>query len=154
MYYEWRWEEVFGESLPFANYFIALHVIFIYIPIALLTVLYSIMLIKLKTQVAPGEQSTNAEEVRAERHRNVLKMAIAIVVGYVIFSVPWSIVDLLIFASGKSIPCGDVLYEVYAWLLVLVTASCAINPSICFLFSGNYRAGLKSLLNCFGAIQA
>ena len=73
---EWRWNEACGGSSSRAKYFLASFVVFLYIPFALLAILYSIILIKLKTQIFPGEQSANAEEHRARRNRNVLKMSI------------------------------------------------------------------------------
>ncbi|CAH3193973.1 unnamed protein product [Porites evermanni] len=62
-------------------YRLAISTIFIFIPV-LLVALYSIILIKLKKQAHPGEQSANAEEQRTRRNRNVLKMAIAIVLAF------------------------------------------------------------------------
>ena len=73
-----QWNEAFGESFSFNNYFLAIFVAFFYIPIVMLTILYSIIVIKLKSQKRPGEQSTNAEQQRAKRNRNVLKMAIVL----------------------------------------------------------------------------
>ena len=84
------WNEAFGESLSTWS-FAVVHVAFLHIPIVLLTILYSIIVIKLKSQQIPGEQSTNAEQQRAKRNRNVLKMAIAIVLGFVLCWVPYSI---------------------------------------------------------------
>ena len=48
----------------------------------------------------------------------------------------------LILATWPS--CGIVHY----WLVgqIIASANCAINPCICFFFSGNYRQGLKNLL--------
>ena len=43
------WNEVFGLSSSIANYLLALNVVFYYLPIALLIILYSIIVIKLKT---------------------------------------------------------------------------------------------------------
>ena len=68
---------------------------FIFRRFALLAVLYSVILIKLKKQVFPGEQSANAEEHRARRNRNVPKMAIAILLGSVMCWAPYSVVVLL-----------------------------------------------------------
>ncbi|CAH3132974.1 unnamed protein product, partial [Porites lobata] len=62
--------------------------VFVYIPAVLLFALYSIILIKLKKQANPGEQTANAEEQRIRRNRKVLKMAIAIVVAFFIFWIP------------------------------------------------------------------
>lgn len=77
------WNEAFGESSSIANYFTATFVVFFYISVALLTILYSIILIKLKSQKISSGQSSNANEQRAKRNRKVLKMDIAIVLGFV-----------------------------------------------------------------------
>ena len=74
-----RWKKVFGESLSFASVVLAHNIVFTYIPVLLLVILYSIIFIKLKTQVHPVEQSTNNQQQRKRRNRNVLQMSIAIV---------------------------------------------------------------------------
>ena len=151
---EIRWDEVFGESSSFANYFLALCIVFLYVPTALLIILYSIIVINLKTQIFPGEQSVNAEQQRAKRNRNVLKMAITIVVGFVLCWVPWSIISFLVFCASESdrtLPCGLYLYHGVAHFISLL--SFAINPCICFTFSGNYRQGLKRLLKYSNPVQ-
>jgi len=78
---EVRWNEVFDESSlhVYQNYIIVLSIIKLCIPFVLMTILYSIILFKLKTQKVPGEQSVNTENLRAKRQRHVLKMAIVIV---------------------------------------------------------------------------
>ena len=146
------WNEAFGASFSPGNYFLSLFVAFFYIPITMLTILYSIIVIKLKSQKIPGEQSTNAEQQRAKRNRNVLKMAVAIVLGFVLCWVPYSICNLLSFFAQDSLPCG---FFVYLYITYFVSVSnCAINPCICFIFSSNYRNALKRLFRCFsGAVQ-
>ena len=143
-----QWNEVFGESSSFVNYLLAIYVVFLYIPCILLITLYSIIVYKLKSQKIPGEQSTNTEYQRAKRNRNVLKMAIAIVVGFALCWLPLSILMLMFF---RELPCGILLFWSIAWFMAC--ANCAINPCICFIFSSNYRQGLKRLLNWFVAVQ-
>ena len=143
--------EVMEDSSSYAKYTSALIVVFIYVPTALLVIIYSTIVIELKTQKIPGEQSNNAEEQRAKRNRNVLKMAIAIVLGFVLCWVPWSIISLLSFFALE-LPCG--YYSTHYSITRLISFSnCAINPCICFIFSQNYRQGLKRLLKCFSAVQ-
>ena len=92
-----QWNEAFGESFSYVNYFLLVtFILFYYIPIAVLVILYSIIVIKLKKQKIPGQQSVNAEQQRAKRNRNVLKLAIAIVVGFVLCWVPSTIICLTI----------------------------------------------------------
>ena len=139
--------EVFGDSSSFAIYFISLHV-FIYILIAFLLILYSIIVIKLKLHKTPGEQSVNTDEQRAKRNNNVLKMAIAIVLVYILCWVPITVCTLLIYYARVRFSCGFSLFHSIAYFVSC--ANCAINPFICFIFSGNYRQGLKRLLKCVG----
>ena len=139
--------EVFGESSSFVNYLLAIYVVFLYIPCILLITLYSIIVYKLKSQKIPGEQSTNTEYQRVKRNRNVLKMAIAIVVGFLLCWLPFSILMLMFF---RELPCGILLFWSITWFMAC--ANCAINPCICFIFSSNYRQGLKRLVNWFVAV--
>ena len=149
---EWRWNEVFGESLSDENYFLTVYVVFFYVPTALLVILYSIIVVTLKTQKIPGEQSVNAEQRRARRNRNVLKFAIAVVLGFVLCWVPVSVINLqFFFAWDRRLPCGVRFYHSIA-NFVAVT-NCAINPCICFIFGSSYRQGLKRLLKCPNAMQ-
>ena len=86
------WNKVFDESLHhiLQVYVIVLAIIELSIPFALMTILYSIILFKLKTQKVPGEQSVSTENLRAKRQRKVLKMAIAIVSVSVVCWMPMS----------------------------------------------------------------
>ena len=141
-----RWSEAFGDSSFTANYFLFSYVVILYIPLASLIILYSTILYKLNSRKIPGELTVNAEGQRARRNRNLLKMAISIVVAFVLCWLPLSVIHLLHhFAWDTGIPsCGILLYWSVAW--IVATSNCAINPFICFAFSGNYRRGLKRLL--------
>ena len=149
----WRWNEAFGESSSEANYYLASYVVSLYIPIAFLTILYSTILFKLRTQILPGEQpSIGVGEQRARRNRNVLKMAIAIVLGFTLCWLPLSIINLLFdFAWDRRIPCGIFLYWYIAWLMT--ASNSALNPCTCFIFNRSYRLGFKRILKCIGALQ-
>ena len=106
-----RWNEAFGESFSVKNYFLTLIVVFFYIPIVMLTILYSIIVIMLKSKRRPGEQSPNAEQQRVKRNKNVLKMAIAIVLGFVLCWVPLSIGTLIFLFERDSLPCGFFIFD-------------------------------------------
>ena len=137
-----RWNETLGDSL-FRNYFLALSVIFISIPFTLIIILYTVILIKLKFQKVPGEQSVKAEELRTKRHRNVLKMAIVIVVGFAVCWMPFNILVAMAH-FGHKITCKIHNYGLTARLMA--HATCAVNPCVCFSFSERYRHALKNVL--------
>ena len=148
---EWKWMEAFGESSSLGSYVLAVYVIFLYIPLTLMAILYSLIILKLKSQKIPGEKSDNAGQQREKRDQKVLRMAIAIVSGFVICWVPYSIVALLTLFPGNNtsrlnsrLDCSFIPFGFIT--RILSRANCAISPCICFIFGGNFRQGLTSLL--------
>ena len=141
------WNEVFGETSSFRNHFLAFSVVFIFTPLVLIAMLYIIIFLKLKSQKIPGEQSANNEAAqRRQRERNVLKMAIAIVLGFAICWLPLVIIWLLVLFASLDIRMSCGFQYFYSFAELMVSANCAISPCICFIFSSNYREGLKTLL--------
>ena len=147
------WIEIFGDT--FANYALAVIVVFFFIPFVFVVVLYSIILMKLNMQVHPGEQAANAKEQRNRRNRNELKMAIAIVVVFFVCFMPYLSNFLIVFLSAPHssilFSCSFGLYYVVTYYVSLTNS--AINPIICLIFSSNYRQALKRLVNCCDTVQ-
>ena len=143
-----RWKRVFGESSSFASFLLAYNILFTYIPVLLLVILYSIIFIKLNTQVHPGEQSTNNQQQWKRRNRNVLQMPIPIVTVFVLCWLPYNTNHLIIEYQDSSahFSCSFQIYFNVTYFLI--HAYCAINPIICFMFSSNYRQGVKRLMKC------
>jgi len=139
-----QWNEAFGESSSYENYYVSWSVIFVFIPLLLITILYITIYIKLKLQKIPGEQPANARQQRQQRERNVLKMSISIVLGFAVCWLPIVIHWLLFFFVSDVWPCGFRYFAFVAFFMARI--NCAINPYICFIFSRNYRIGLKTLL--------
>ena len=147
-----QWEVIFGENSSFGIYILSAFIFFYYIPFVVLVILYSIILIKLKKQAHPGEQSASAEEQRTRRNRNVLKMIVAIVVAFFICWIPFSIqLVTFYFVPKNTLDCKfRVSYNV-AWFVAYT--NCAINPIICLTFTSNYRQAFRKLVNRYGAVQ-
>ena len=144
-----RWSETFGDNSSFLTFVLATQVIFFYISVTFLIMIYSTILMKLKLQKIPGEQSANAQQQRAKRNRNVLSMAIAIVLGFVLYWIPHSIIIFFEkFGDDSSWNCGA-RYVGHNVVNIMLFSNCAVSPCICFIFSGNYRQELKRLLYCF-----
>ena len=97
-----KWKKAFGESSSSASFLLAFSILFTYIPVLLLVILYSIIVIKLKTQAHPGEQSANTQQQRNRRNRNVLQMSIAIVTVFVFCWLPYSTHFLIILYQDRS----------------------------------------------------
>ena len=142
-----HWKEVFGESVPFEFYLLSIIVVLFFIPWVLIAILYIIIYLKLKSKKIPGAQSDNAETQRQLRERNVLKMAIAIVLGFAVCWFPLAIQWIFLWFASDNInirSCGFKYLSSVAF--IMSHANCAINPCICFIFSRNYRDGLKALV--------
>ena len=138
------WNEAFAESTIRQNYFASVMVFFCFVPFVLIAILYIIIYLKLKSQKSPGEQSVNAGQQRQQRERNVLKMAIAIVLGFAVCFLPLTISSFLHWFVSDILSCGFKMFY-YSVAVFMVRANCAITPCICFIFSTNYREGLKTL---------
>ncbi|CAH3185423.1 unnamed protein product, partial [Porites lobata] len=141
-----KWKKAFGESSSSSSFLLAFSILLTYIPVLLLVILYSIIVIKLKTQAHPGEQSANSQQQRDRRNRNVLQMSIAIVTVFVLCLLPYSINALIIEYQDTRFSCSFSIYATVTFFMV--SAYCAINPVICFMFSSNYRKALKRLIKC------
>ena len=98
-----KWKRVFGESSSFASFLLPYNIVFTYIPVLQLVILYSIIFIKFKTQVHPGEPSTNNQQQRKRRNRKVLQMSIAIVTVFVLYWLPFSTNHLMIAYQDSSV---------------------------------------------------
>ena len=144
---EEKWNEAFGESSSFKNYTLAIMIVFFCTPIVMIAILYTIIYLKVKSLAILGEQPVNARQQREKRERNVLKMAIAIVLGFTVCWLPSSIGSILIVLVTDIWSCGFQHFYYVAYFIAI--ANCAINPCICFIFSGKYRQALKYLLRCF-----
>ena len=141
----WKWEEAFGESISFTDYILVRYIAFLYTPTIFLILIYSIILIKLKLQKIPGQQSTEAEIQRKNRNKNALKLAISIVLALIVCRLPWTIINV-IYLYAASLSCGILpAYKIFGFL---ANSYCAVNPCICFAFCRNYRESLKKLLKC------
>ena len=144
-----KWNEVFGESLSYRNYIVSMLVIFWYVAMVLIAILYMTVVIKLKSQNIPGEGSANGREQQSRRQKNVLKMSIAIVVTFIVCWLPatiWWFFVLYAPDSTMTASCGFQYFRVIAFCVA--HSNSAINPCISFIFSGNYRQGLKNLSRC------
>ena len=122
-----KWKKAFGESSSNASYPLANFILLIYIPVILIVILYSIIVINLKTQEHPGEQSANTQQQRNRRNRNVLQMSIAIVTVFVLCWLPGSIGLLIISYQDRSTYSSCSFWIYFNVTYYMVYAYCAIN---------------------------
>ena len=137
------------------NYTLVTIIVFIYVPLVLIAILYFSIAVRIKSQKIPAESSVNARKQRLKRERNVLKMSIAIVFVSAVCGLPFSILFLVFLFTSDSVMMSSCAFQYSAHITVILARSyCAVNPCIYFIFSGNYRQGLKNLLGCFSTNKA
>ena len=142
------WNDAFGESFSYKNFSLVMIVVIFCVPLVFIAIVYSAIALKIKSQKIPGEQSTHIREKQLKRERKVLKLSVAIVLGFALCWLPLSIKWFMLFNSDRTITSSCGFF--YSWYVTLFLAmsNCAINPWICICFGGNYRQGLKNLLSC------
>ncbi|XP_020612077.1 endothelin B receptor-like [Orbicella faveolata] len=154
--HEGKWTCVlrFTENFLKEKHLQAFSLLFLALSFALMTILYGIILFKLKLEKIPGEQSAIAKQQRLKRHNKVLKMVIAIVSGFFLCWGPVTVLTFLTVFSWDNttrLSCGVLQYSFIA--KVMAHANSALNPCICFTFGGNFRDGLKSFIGCHRTLQ-
>ena len=121
-----------------------------YVPLVLITILYLILALTIKSQKTAGEQSVSRRGQRLKREKIVLEISIAIVSAFTMGWLPLSIWWFVYFYSSDKTVIWSCGFQYFAEIVrFLMYSYCAVSPCICFIFIGHYRQGLKNLLNCF-----
>ena len=145
----------FRESSSIKNYTLVTIIVFLYVPLVLIAIFYFSIAVRIKSQKIPGEPSVNARKQRLKRERNALKMSVAIVFAFAVCWLPSCIIFFLFLFLSDSAMMSSCAFQYSAHITIILARSyCAVNPCICFIFSGNYRQGLKNLLGCFSTNEA
>ncbi|XP_029198448.2 RYamide receptor-like [Acropora millepora] len=147
------WKDVLGDGISMADYYLGLATLFIYFPSVFLTIIYTTIFTKLNSQKIPGERSTHSGRQRSKQNRNVLRMAVAIVLTFILCQLPGSIIVVLFLHKANSLNCAFLAYSSIVILATLFVYS-AVNPCICLVFSGNYREGLRKVLRSICVMKA
>lgn len=142
-----QWKKTFEDSFPFETYICAGSILIFFIPLFVTILLYVIIILKLKSQMTPGEQSANAVTHRAKRDWKVLKMSIAIVMAFIICRIPYTISYFMAYFPPNTSMIKSCGFQYFAYTAFFLAHShCAINPCICFICCRGYRKDLKQIL--------
>ena len=141
------WEPVFEEPATGKFYASFLCVALIIIPFTLLVVIYTIIVLTLVKQRNALREAVRGGVLRDKMNRNVLKMAVTIVV---LFAICWGPVNIYIFififvwnwdVPRCVLPAFPFIAEFFAH------TNSAINPFVYFGFVENYRRSLRNAIN-------
>ena len=134
-----HWKEAFGESSSFKNYFVSFSVTFLFIPLLLITILYITIYRKLHLQKNRPTLDNNASKgkqcVKDVNCYCIRVCSLLAALCYILVS--------RLFCIGHMVLWLRILFDVADFMIGI---NCCMNPCICFIFSRNYRLGLKTLL--------
>ena len=141
------WEPAFEEPSTGKIYVTFLCFMLIIIPFTLLAAIYTVILVTLVRQRNALRDAVRGGVVRDKMNRNVLKMAVTIVV---VFAICWGPTNIyffiLIFVWNWRAPkCALTPFPFIAELLN--QANSAINPFVYFGFVESYRRRLRNAIN-------
>ena len=140
------WEPAFEEPSTGKFYITFLCISVILIPFSLLAGIYTVIVSILIRQRNHLRDAVRGGIIRDKMNRNVLKMAVTIVVIFAICWAPLNINLLLatFFRKSQNAWCTPPAFAFIAEFLVIANA--AINPFVYFGFVENYRRNLKRVL--------
>ena len=128
-------------------YFVAISVILIVIPLAVITVLYSLIFRSILKQRSFWKTVSSSRRRRRKEDTKIIKKILTIIVLFVMCILPIDITGLLhLFAWQEKIPCG-IDHWSFAVKFIFYSNS-SLNPCIYFLLNERYRQSLWNLLKC------
>lgn len=140
-----NWGDLFGDNhLEIdKNYYLVSFASLYAIPVFIIATLYSIILYKLNCRQIVGNDFTMRSVREITQNRRVVRLAICIVFTFILLWAPIHVIILLSFFT-KLNPCGfeNLIFATF----FLAWSSGFSNTLIYFIFSENYRNGLKNLL--------
>lgn len=143
------WEHLVADPLEARKIEFLLHTILaLIVPFTIVTALYAIILIRIKRISVPEDVSSVGPSRQQKRNRNVLRMLLAVVIAFGFCWFPFIIFTYVALFGwiykDQDIPCGLTIFGECALYLAYLQSS--VNPAIYFVFSENYRQGLKKLI--------
>ena len=139
------WAPFYEQDNVVKEYFLVLSFFLFILPMVTMTILYSLIISKLRQRKVQVINHSSNQKNSWNRHtRNVLRTVIAVVVVFGLSWLPFNIsVYLILFYWDLRPSC--VAKTMVRFIVIFAHANNAINPYVIFSFSTNYRTGLKAL---------
>lgn len=146
-----NWGPAFDHVKTHRGFVTATFITFIPIPICVLASVYSIIVWTIRKKNKKTKEKLSCRQNHRDRQlRNIVSLAVAIMISFVSCMTPLLIyLFLTIFLWNWESPPICAFQTVIPFIcLFLMHSWSAVNPCICFIFSKNYRNGLKQCFYC------
>ena len=151
MYCELNWGPAFDHMKTHRGFVTATFISFIPIPICVLASVYSIIVWTIRKKNKKTKEKLSCRQNHRDRQlRNIVRLAVAIMISFVSCMTPLLIyLFLIIFLWNWESPPICAFQTVLPFIcLFLMHSWSAVNPCICFIFSKNYRNGIRQCFHC------
>lgn len=149
-----KYFEAIGDSFsycgvkrgPFEIYRLVVMILVEGLPIVVISVIYTLILVKLYHHKVPGQQTSSAIRRRELKNRKVLKMSVTIV-AMLYFSIGFSFVVFVLIHNRKLDHLSESsLFIVYQVSNIMLYLSLIYNFFIYLIFNDIYRKNIKSVM--------
>lgn len=140
----YNWSPFLDHDKTSTIYVLILSITFFFFPATILTIVYSIIIITLKRQKFPGNQSLKDKKRVAKRNRSVLRMVVAVVVVFICCWLPFNVsIYIALFQWGSNVPCY--VSSLFFWVTLIAYSNGCISPCLYFIFNENFRQGFRKV---------
>ena len=138
------WEPAFDNRSARLHYNIFLFVTVLLLPLLVISVLYTVIVVKLRRDKLATYRSDKGTRRIKERNRNLKKMALATVAALLICWTLYIVISFLNLFSPEAVPkCSKSFMIVDYISRILASSYCAVNPWICFIFVRKFSRELS-----------
>ena len=149
-YCEYEWGPAFDHDETSNRYVTATFLAIFAIPICILSIVYGAIACTLKRRHNQRKKmSVIARSCGHQKNMQIIRLSVAIIAAFIFCMVPYlgvAFCTIFLWHWNKPPLCAFqtvipfvALFMVHSWR--------AVNPGICFIFSKNYRRGLKQILS-------
>ncbi|KAJ7392973.1 hypothetical protein OS493_008218 [Desmophyllum pertusum] len=149
------WEPAFDNRSAHLRYNIFLFITVLLIPLLVISVLYIVIVIKLRKDTMASYRSERGARRKRERNRNLQRMVVATVTAFLICWTLYSVIHFLKLFSPWTVPKCSKSFKIVDYISRLLASSyCAVNPCICFIFVRNFSCELSIMFKRKGQLPA
>ena len=139
-----NWEPAFNHESTHAQYYTALLVTVLIVPLITVCILQALILVKLKSDKLALSRTWIANQKRMKRNKTLLKMSVMIALAFALCWLPFLVYQFLLLYLPNSISRCSLSFEIFIQFAFLFSlCHCIVNPCICFKFMHRVRIVLK-----------
>ena len=153
-YCKLNWGPAFDHMKTHRRFLTATFITFIPIPICVLAGVYSIIAWKIRKKNQKTKEKLSCRQNHRDKQlRKIVRLAMAIMISFVSCMAPlliYSFLKFFLWNYWESPPICAFQTVIPFISVFLLHSWSAVNPCICFIFSENYRNGLRQCFHCNG----